>query len=52
MVAGVVTLYLQRRFYVTRRVKHLSDPARGAAGLPLGQSRHSKKTKTKAPAER
>jgi uncharacterized hydrophobic protein (TIGR00271 family) len=40
VVAGVVTLFLQRRWYVSRRVKHLDDPAREAAGLPIGHSRH------------
>jgi uncharacterized hydrophobic protein (TIGR00271 family) len=39
VAAGVVTLFVQRRFYVTRRRKHLLDPARTAAGLPLGHSR-------------
>ena len=38
VLAGVATLYVQRRFYVTRRVAHLSDPAREAAGLPKGRS--------------
>ena len=37
-MAGVLTLFLQRRYYVGRRVKHLHDPARLAAGLPLGHS--------------
>jgi uncharacterized hydrophobic protein (TIGR00271 family) len=41
VLAGVATLYLQRRWYVSRRVKHLDDPVRGAAGLPLGRSRRS-----------
>jgi uncharacterized hydrophobic protein (TIGR00271 family) len=41
VLAGVVTLFIQRRLYVHRRVRHLSDPARGAAGLPEGRSRHS-----------
>ena len=40
VMAGVVTLFLQRRWYVTRRVRHLGDPARRAAGLPIGRSRH------------
>ena len=40
VLAGVVTLYLQRRFYVTRRVRHLRDPTRRKAGLPVGRSRH------------
>jgi uncharacterized hydrophobic protein (TIGR00271 family) len=39
VTSGVITLFIQRRFYVTRRRKHLRDPARTAAGLPLGQSR-------------
>jgi uncharacterized hydrophobic protein (TIGR00271 family) len=38
VVAGVVTLFIQRRYYVTRRRKHLMDPARRAAGLPVGRS--------------
>ena len=38
-LAGVVTLFVQRRWYVARRRKHLMDPARQAAGLPMGRSR-------------
>ena len=38
VVAGVLTLYVQRRYYVRRRREHLMDPARAAAGLPLGRS--------------
>ena len=38
VLAGVTTLFLQRRYYVGRRVKHLHDPARLAAGLPVGHS--------------
>jgi uncharacterized hydrophobic protein (TIGR00271 family) len=41
VLAGVVTLFVQRRWYVSRRRKHLRDPARGAAGLPVGRSRRS-----------
>jgi Domain of unknown function (DUF389) len=37
VLAGVFTLFVQRRWYVIRRRKHLSDPARGAAGLPVGR---------------
>jgi hypothetical protein len=37
-VAGVLTLYVQRRYYVARRRKHLMEPARSAAGLPIGHS--------------
>jgi len=38
VLAGVLTLFIQRRYYVTRRRKHLSDPIRAAAGLPIGDS--------------
>ena len=38
VLAGVLTLFVQRRYYVARRVKHLSDPKRAAAGLPVGRS--------------
>ena len=38
-LAGVATLYVQRRYYVARRRRHLRDPARGSAGLPIGRSR-------------
>jgi uncharacterized hydrophobic protein (TIGR00271 family) len=38
VLAGVLTLFVQRRWYVSRRRKHLSDPARRAAGLPVGHS--------------
>ncbi|MGZ5387102.1 MAG: DUF389 domain-containing protein, partial [Solirubrobacterales bacterium] len=41
VLAGAATLYVQRRWYVDRRVKHLADPARSAAGLPLGRSARS-----------
>jgi uncharacterized hydrophobic protein (TIGR00271 family) len=39
VIAGSLTLYVQRRLYVTRRIRHLSDPSRADAGLPLGHSR-------------
>jgi uncharacterized hydrophobic protein (TIGR00271 family) len=38
VAAGVLTLFVQRRYYVSRRRKHLMDPARREAGLPLGRS--------------
>jgi uncharacterized hydrophobic protein (TIGR00271 family) len=41
VLAGVLTLYVQRRLYVSRRVRHLSDPSRAQAGLPLGHSSRS-----------
>jgi uncharacterized hydrophobic protein (TIGR00271 family) len=34
LLAGIATLYIQRRLYVRRRREHLSDPVREAAGLP------------------
>jgi uncharacterized hydrophobic protein (TIGR00271 family) len=38
VAAGVLTLFVQRRYYVARRRKHLMDPVRTEAGLPLGRS--------------
>jgi hypothetical protein len=38
VASGVLTLFIQRRYYVTRRRKHLMDPIRTEAGLPLGRS--------------
>ena len=38
VLAGLLTLYIQRRYYVARRRKHLQDPSRAAAGLPVGRS--------------
>jgi uncharacterized hydrophobic protein (TIGR00271 family) len=38
VLAGMLTLFVQRRYYVTRCRKHLMDPARRAAGLPLGRT--------------
>jgi uncharacterized hydrophobic protein (TIGR00271 family) len=38
VLAGVLTLFIQRRYYVTRRRRHLMDPIRTEAGLPLGRS--------------
>jgi uncharacterized hydrophobic protein (TIGR00271 family) len=38
VLAGVLTLFVQRRYYVRRRREHLMDPARAKAGLPLGHS--------------
>ena len=42
VLAGVLTLFIQRTDYVKRRHKHLSDPARTAAGLPIGHSARRK----------
>jgi uncharacterized hydrophobic protein (TIGR00271 family) len=38
VMAGMLTLFIQRRYYVARRVRHLKDPRRAAAGLPVGRS--------------
>ena len=42
-MAGAITLFIQRRYYVARRRKHLSDPTRSAAGLPVGRSLHERR---------
>ena len=39
LMAGITTLYIQRRIYQRRRRLHLSDASREAAGLPIGHSR-------------
>ena len=41
VLAGVGTLYLQRLLYRRRRIKHLRDPVREKAGLPIGRSARS-----------
>jgi uncharacterized hydrophobic protein (TIGR00271 family) len=38
VASGVATLAIQRRYYIARRKRHLMDPVRDAAGLPLGRS--------------
>ena len=38
VASGVLTLFIQRRYYVTRRRRHLEDPRRADAGLPVGHS--------------
>ncbi len=43
VLAGVLTLFIQRRYYVMRRRKHLQDPSRAAAGLPVGRSRRRRR---------
>ncbi len=42
VLAGVITLFLQRRFYLRRRREHLRDPARREGDLPLGRSRRAR----------
>lgn len=39
---GLLTLYIQRLFYVRRRHAHLSDKSREEAGLPIGKSRRAR----------
>ena len=39
LLAGTLTLYIQRLAYQRRRRRHLSDARRRAAGLPVGRSR-------------
>jgi uncharacterized hydrophobic protein (TIGR00271 family) len=39
VLAGVGTLFLQSRLYRRRRKRHMVDPARAAAGLPIGRSK-------------
>lgn len=39
--AGMLTLLLQRRLYVARRLRHLNDESRRPAGLPIGLSRRA-----------
>ena len=41
VAAGTLTLYVQRRIYRARRLRHLSDPSRARGGLPVGASRRS-----------
>lgn len=41
VTAGVTTLFLQRRLYRRRRIRHLNDPTREKAGLPVGRSARS-----------
>ena len=41
LTAGVLALLVQRLLYRRRRVAHLHDPARQAAGLPVGRSRRT-----------
>ena len=42
VAAGVLTLFIQRRYYVARRRRHLMDPVRTEAGLPVGRSTRSR----------
>jgi uncharacterized hydrophobic protein (TIGR00271 family) len=42
-LAGIITLFIQRRIYQRRRRAHLHEEAREAAGLPVGRSRRQVK---------
>jgi uncharacterized hydrophobic protein (TIGR00271 family) len=41
LLAGILTLWLQRLLYRARRVRHLREEARAEAGLPVGASARS-----------
>ena len=49
LLAGIGTLFIQRRLYLRRRVAHLHDEARVAGGLPLGRSRRVGSASYKTP---
>ena len=51
VLAGVATLFIQRRLYIRRRQEHLHHSARQAAGLPLGHSRREGSVTYKRPAD-
>ena len=40
-IAGFFTLFIQRRMYMARRRRHLDEPSRRQAGLPIGISRRA-----------
>jgi uncharacterized hydrophobic protein (TIGR00271 family) len=46
VLAGIATLFIQRKLYQRRRIEHLQHEARGIAGLPVGESRRKKPKKT------
>ncbi len=49
VLAGVGTLFIQRRIYTRRRRDHLHDDARAQAGLPIGHSRRVGSATYKSP---
>jgi uncharacterized hydrophobic protein (TIGR00271 family) len=49
LLAGVGTLFVQRKLYMRRRRAHLHDEAREKAGLPIGHSRRVGSATYKAP---
>jgi uncharacterized hydrophobic protein (TIGR00271 family) len=50
IATGMLTLWIQRRVYLKRRVRHLHDSAREAAGLPIGHSRREGSATYQSPA--
>ena len=48
VLAGVSTLFVQRVLYQRRRVRHLKDPVRETAGLPVGHSARSERSDGRA----
>ena len=44
VLAGVGTLFIQRLLYRRRRIRHLNDPTREKAGLPVGRSAKSERS--------
>lgn len=42
VLAGITTLYLERRLFERRRRRHLGDKSRTAAGLPAGDGRRAR----------
>ena len=52
VLAGVLTLFVQRRLYMRRRRDHLQDSSRAKAGLPVGHSRRGRQPVEKAPVGR
>lgn len=51
-LAGIGTLFVQRRLYLRRRRAHLHSAGREAAGLPLGRSRRARRGTYEEPAGR
>ena len=49
VLAGVLTLYIQRRYYVARRVKHLRTRAAPRRGCPSGTARSAQPPTTATP---
>jgi uncharacterized hydrophobic protein (TIGR00271 family) len=49
VLAGTLTLFVQRRLYMRRRLAHLQDGSRAAAGLPIGRSRRASSPRDQAP---